>query len=476
MSVQKKIAGIMFLDVKGYSKLTEPQLNRFFAKVLPGIGSLVNNGSPFYKNSWGDAVVAASDDVLGLTSAAVEIRDFFVNFNWAGNELPKLSARLSLHSGPLYVGQDPIQGADGIVGTQVNLAARIEPITLPNHVWATDNFISMLELESQDLFAWDDLGERQLAKEWGAKRLYRIRRSQERSELPSLTEASETSDVHSISNKIDLCRRLLTIGTEEQKLTALDMLGQVMTSESLTLLVTYAKKKEESIHVRQMALASLAEAKSQTVVPDLLDMIASPAEPEVIVGSVVEALGKLPDVRSFETLAAIVQGGENSPYNTRLRGVALQSLSRLRDSRAVPIIRAILQSGSHELISSAVGAAGLSKSKALSESLIDVACARTQYDPSIRGAAIEAIIIAGTGPMASVFDKAASIASDTNESRRVRLAGIDLVAMFENAASKKILADIAGRLDDDSASDALRALFLGEKLGKRRIESFDMSG
>lgn len=144
-----------------------------------------------YINSWGDAVVIVSEDSLALATTALDLGDLLNNQNWSSLELPALSSRISLHCGPIYFGKDPFSEVEGIVGTQVNLAARIEPVTLPGHVWATDNFISTLSLETQTNLAWDDLGERPLAKEWGAKRLYRLRRSHESVELPSLAESTK---------------------------------------------------------------------------------------------------------------------------------------------------------------------------------------------------------------------------------------------------------------------------------------------
>ena len=36
--MQREIVSVMFMDVKGYSKLTEAQLRRFFETVLPELG------------------------------------------------------------------------------------------------------------------------------------------------------------------------------------------------------------------------------------------------------------------------------------------------------------------------------------------------------------------------------------------------------------------------------------------------------
>ena len=105
MSFEKSTVAVMFLDVKGYSKLTEPQLQRFLSDVLPQVGALIDTSlSPkdlLDQNSWGDAVIVASDDVLKMTKLALAVRDLFNTMDWIKLEMPRLALRIALHSGPM---------------------------------------------------------------------------------------------------------------------------------------------------------------------------------------------------------------------------------------------------------------------------------------------------------------------------------------------------------------------------------------
>ena len=51
---------------------------------------------------------------------------------WAKLGLPEgMNLRVAIHAGPVYLGQDPVTGNTTCFGSNVNRAARIEPITPP---------------------------------------------------------------------------------------------------------------------------------------------------------------------------------------------------------------------------------------------------------------------------------------------------------------------------------------------------------
>jgi HEAT repeat protein len=258
-----------------------------------------------------------------------------------------------------------------------------------------------------------------------------------------------------------LCKKLLAMGDEPQKCAALDTLGKITTLESLSILVTYAKKQTESQPVRDMAFSSLVELNNQACVPDFIDMLKTPGESSHFVSCAVELLGRLGDPRAFDVLAEIAGNADDSPYDSVARGNALLALSRLHDTRAVPIIQSALQADTEGMVMRAITAGAFLRSKSLTTGLANVAKARDKYDPRTRGAAVEAIILAGTGPMPSVFDTIAALAVDRGESPRVRQPALILVAMYETDASRAVLIEVAGRLDDQFSPIALKSLFEG---------------
>ena len=184
MKRERETLSILFLDVKGYSKLgEEEQFGIFFDTVLPRMADIINKYDHVYANSWGDAIVAAFKSPIAAARAALDLRDLFLDTNWSGLGLIQdLAGRIGLHAGSVFIGDDPVQGRRGLAGHNVNLAARIEPVTLPNEVWASETFVSLLRDEKDKKVVADDLGDKSLAKQWGSRKLYRIRRDYEPSD------------------------------------------------------------------------------------------------------------------------------------------------------------------------------------------------------------------------------------------------------------------------------------------------------
>jgi 8-oxo-dGTP pyrophosphatase MutT (NUDIX family) len=173
----------MFLDIKGYSAIDDNKLETFITLALPGMNKIIDARTHEYVNTWGDAIVVASQDIREITHIALDLRDFFFNFDWARHSLPKLQARISLHHGTVWRGSDVFTQRGLISGQCVNLAARIEPVAKPGQVWATKDFVGLLQRESQDLFKSREIGRMHLPKNFGVENLQVIYRSQERHPL-----------------------------------------------------------------------------------------------------------------------------------------------------------------------------------------------------------------------------------------------------------------------------------------------------
>lgn len=174
------LTAVLFADVAGYSKLEEPQLQVFMSKVLPELSEVVVD--PFRDklqelNSWGDAIVASSRDPYDLMKLALNLRDFFRNRHWHADLLPNLNIRVALHAGVVFFGYDPIRRTSGMIGTQVNLTARIEPVVAAGDVWVTEAFFHMIDPKVKFPATFDNLGSRPLAKAFGEEILHRLRRT-----------------------------------------------------------------------------------------------------------------------------------------------------------------------------------------------------------------------------------------------------------------------------------------------------------
>lgn len=177
--MQKSISYVLFADIKGYSRLEQPGLLRFHETVMPALATRLKDHGWDYCNTWGDAIVLGGKDARSVANMALEMRDFFANYDWAGKELPPLDVRISVHVGEHYVGEDPFTESGLIVGTTVITAARVEPITLPGQIWTTEEAALAIGKLSgaNDRFGLDQIGEITLPKGYGTIKASSLRRT-----------------------------------------------------------------------------------------------------------------------------------------------------------------------------------------------------------------------------------------------------------------------------------------------------------
>jgi hypothetical protein len=75
---------------------------------------------------------------------ALDLADCVRSTDWKSKGLPgNLSLRTALHAGPVYLCTDPVTRLPNCIGTHVSHAARIEPITPANEVYASEAFAAL---------------------------------------------------------------------------------------------------------------------------------------------------------------------------------------------------------------------------------------------------------------------------------------------------------------------------------------------
>ena len=179
---ERRIVSVLFSDVAGYSKLTEPQLRVFLEHILPTISNMLakDRGNIIEINTWGDAIVVVSADPYFIARFAFELRDYYRDTPWEQFHLPdSLGCRISLNTGVVFIGTDPLRQTQGILGAHMNLTARIEQITPVGEIFSTDNFKHLIDRPDKHRIAFDDVGSRSLPKDFGTCHLFRVRRPRE---------------------------------------------------------------------------------------------------------------------------------------------------------------------------------------------------------------------------------------------------------------------------------------------------------
>ncbi|HEX3356913.1 MAG TPA: adenylate/guanylate cyclase domain-containing protein [Tepidisphaeraceae bacterium] len=173
--IKRDIKTLLFADVVNFSKLPEQSVPLFMYSFLQKAAECLTS-HPTAVETWGDAIFVVMDEALPLLRYAMALRD--INCEELG--LPKeMSVRIGLHAGPVFEGPNAMTGRTSFYGSHVNRAARIEPITLPGHIYASQSFVALLTDEQRrqgsESFVSEYLGNIALAKNFGNIPVYRVR-------------------------------------------------------------------------------------------------------------------------------------------------------------------------------------------------------------------------------------------------------------------------------------------------------------
>jgi class 3 adenylate cyclase len=195
------IRSMMFCDIAGYSKLKEehtPVFLEFLGIISDGMRAA--GMAPLAINTWGDAIFVVMDKATPMAEYAMTLQELVLKADEVlAAKLPHpLNLRISLHAGPVFQATDPICGRTNFYGSHINRAARLEPVTVIGHVYATQQFVAVLTAEQSALrseaqnrgedfeekFACEYVGVLSLAKDFGKQTVYHLRRRLARASEP----------------------------------------------------------------------------------------------------------------------------------------------------------------------------------------------------------------------------------------------------------------------------------------------------
>jgi len=170
------LRSILFADFAGFSRLDEDHLSRFLQVVMGRIARVLDRhgDAVLTRNSWGDAVYAVITSPAQAAEIALEIQEELDPESLQEIGLPAGDGmRISLHHGPIFEHFDAVQGARTFYGTEVTVAARIEPRVPVGAIYTTQPFAAMIESDRND-YHFEYVGKMDLAKNYGVRILYRL--------------------------------------------------------------------------------------------------------------------------------------------------------------------------------------------------------------------------------------------------------------------------------------------------------------
>lgn len=184
------VRAMLFADVVGYTTIQDhhlPAFWRFLQAVRERLGARL--APAVFVGSWGDALFIVTEQAVALAGIAVGLTEAFETLDARALGLPvRLRLRVGLHAGPVFTGEHPLSGEQVLYGGNVNRAARIEPITVPGRIYASEQFVALLTSEHSAAAvearmtgepeppAWTCRyrGELSLAKNFGLQAVYEI--------------------------------------------------------------------------------------------------------------------------------------------------------------------------------------------------------------------------------------------------------------------------------------------------------------
>jgi class 3 adenylate cyclase len=182
-----RLVGILFADALRFSAIVEPRIPDFVEHFMGAVAGALARSSvqPLVKNTWGDGLyfVCASPHEAG--TLALDLCDAVAAVDWSARRLPAdLALRIAVHAGPAYYCLDPVLGSFTFFGAHVSRAARIEPVTPPGQVYASQAFAAIAAAQETDAFVLEYVGRVPLAKGAGVMPMYRLSRTAPISDEP----------------------------------------------------------------------------------------------------------------------------------------------------------------------------------------------------------------------------------------------------------------------------------------------------
>ena len=177
-AVDSEVRAMLFADAYHFSKLSEDQMPQFIANFMGPIAALARETrpEPLYQNTWGDGLFFVFENVGDAGRFALKLADCVAGINRKAAGLPEqMSLRIALHAGPVYRFKDGIIDKLNYIGSHVNRAARMEPVTPPGQVYSSDAFAALAALHAPGQFRFDYIGRVPLAKSFGEFPLYHVR-------------------------------------------------------------------------------------------------------------------------------------------------------------------------------------------------------------------------------------------------------------------------------------------------------------
>ncbi len=177
-TASRHIYAMMFADVKNYSRLNENQLLLFAHHFMDHTARMIQpfSQSLIFKRTTGDGFFFVFNNLSDALDFALVFRKHVTEMNWPDFGLPdSLTVRISLDAGPIFSYHDKVADSTDVCGKYVIRAARMEPITPPGEIYASESFAALAASRGVDQAEFAYAGRIRLPKDFGIIPVYHVR-------------------------------------------------------------------------------------------------------------------------------------------------------------------------------------------------------------------------------------------------------------------------------------------------------------
>lgn len=174
--LSRKILCLLYAEVVGYNQIEEGKKPYFAHKVW---GEIADNFDelliqPTFLNIWGGKIFSVFSSTRSAIEFAFYLKKIVNGFDWQKEGLLQgVDLKLGLHIGPAYYGINPLTKQNNAYGSHINRALEILNITIPGAIYASEQFASVLALESNE-YHFDHVGVVQLNEDLGTQEVYKV--------------------------------------------------------------------------------------------------------------------------------------------------------------------------------------------------------------------------------------------------------------------------------------------------------------
>lgn len=169
---------LLIADVKGYSRLDKREKLFFASNFMGEMADVLQkfDNSILGRKTQGDSLFLVFTDLLSCVKCAQELKGRTLDVDWTTYGMSsQLIMRISLDAGPCYSYSDPITNLLDFCGDYVVRAARLEPVTPPGNIYASETFVAVAKAYDIKNVQFEYAGQVELPKGYGRMQAFHVK-------------------------------------------------------------------------------------------------------------------------------------------------------------------------------------------------------------------------------------------------------------------------------------------------------------